>query len=70
MKILNGILAKRFRVYVGGELERTTNFNGVYKLIALYTDFFEWNSQEQIAYWKEALKTKQLYIDTNITIKF
>lgn len=60
---------KRFKVYVGGEVERTTNWKGVERLLELWSDFPRYDAKERKSIRAEWLRRKYVYIDANITAK-
>jgi len=64
--ILRHIIDKRFRVVIAGEVERHTNFFGLIKLLAAYSDFFEYSTLEQKKYLTNAVATNEFNIDANI----
>lgn len=68
-KLIQQLLNKNFSVYVGGEFERRTNFLGLMKLFADYSDFLKYTNKEQKEMLKEWLKIKEIYIDANIYVK-
>lgn len=67
---MNKLLGKRFKVWVGGEVERTTNFLGLLGLLHRFSDFFEYTPAEQRATVKEWLNSRRVYVDVNITATF
>lgn len=71
MQSLISVLAgKRFSILVGGEFERRTNFLGLMKLLAHYSDFFNYTEREQLAYLSKFVTYKVAVVDSNITVKF
>lgn len=59
----------KYKVYVGGEKERTTDVLGLLQLLADYSDFFQYTKKEKTKYLKDSIKEKTFYIDANITCK-
>ncbi|HUD45129.1 MAG TPA: hypothetical protein VMR41_06300 [Patescibacteria group bacterium] len=68
-KQLANLIGKKFSVYVGGEFERMTDFIGFMKLLANWSDFFEYTKQEKQIAFSDLLNTKILSIDSNIFVK-
>lgn len=66
---LANLIGKKFSVYVSGEFERLTDFLGFMKLLASYSDFFEYTTQEKKIAFSDLLDTKILTIDANIFVK-
>lgn len=54
---------------VNGELERTTDFLGLLKLLHGYSDFHQYTKKEQRDFIKQSIKNGNVYIDANITCK-
>lgn len=67
---MKSLIKKRFKVIVGGEVERTCNFLGVLGLLYRFSDFFDYTPAEQNSTVKEWLKTRRVYVDANITATF
>ncbi len=67
---MENLIGKRFRVIVGGELERTTNFDGLLTLLHRFSDYFDFTPAERRQYWKKTFESKRAYIDANITCMF
>ena len=67
---MRNLINKRFKVIVGGELERTCNFNGLLGLLHRFSDFFDYTPAEQNSAIKEWVKTRRVYVDANITATF
>jgi len=68
-KLLADLIGKRFSVYVEGEFERTSDFMGFVKLLADYTDFFQYSSNEKKAWFTSLIKAREVHIDSNIYVK-
>lgn len=68
-KLLDQLTGKKFDVYIGGEVESTTNFLGFMRLLADYSDFFLHGKVTQKDYLEELLADGVGYIDANITVK-
>ena len=60
---------KNFSVYVSGEFERRTDFLGLMRLFANYSDYLGYTNREQKAMLKKWLKIKEIYIDATISVK-
>lgn len=72
-KELKKLISKKFRVTICGEYERTTNFIGLMRLLAQYSDFFEFSPREQLDWLKGKTYEKgriSIYIDGNITVSY
>ena len=69
-KNLKILVDKTFSVYVENEFERKTNFLGLMKLLADYSDFFLYSCVDQKVEINKWIKTGQIYIDANILVKF
>ena len=67
-KLLLALIGKRFSVYVGNEFERTCDFMGLMKLLADYTDFFQYNTNEKTHYLSSLITHRVLTVDVNITV--
>lgn len=61
--------SKRFNVWVGGEIERTTNWNGVKALLTNYSDFPQYTAGERKAFMAKSARNAGVYIDANIYCK-
>jgi len=61
--------SKRYKVMVGGELERTTDGLGLMLLLHKYSDFGSYTAKEKATYLKESLENGWFYIDDNIVVK-
>jgi hypothetical protein len=61
---------KRFSVYVSGEFERFTDFWGVMKILAHYSDFFEYTKLEREGELLSWYSDREIYVDANIYLKF
>lgn len=68
-KLLANLIGKKFSVYVGGEFERMTDFLGFMKLLANYSDFFEYTSKEKYEFISIVVSEKYAYIDKNVYVK-
>jgi len=60
---------KRFKVYVGGEVERTTNWKGVEKLMQDLSDVPAYSPAEKAEFLKSSARKGYVYIDADITAK-
>lgn len=69
MKTVSELKSKRFKVYVGGEIERTTNFSGVQKLLVDWSDFPQYTANERKAFMAKSARDGGVYIDANIYCK-
>jgi len=69
-KELSYLLDKDFKVYVGGEYERRTNFLGMMNLLAHRSDFFRFHSSQQQSFIKKCIKEKSIYVDADILLTF
>ena len=67
--LVSEMKAKRFKVYVGGEVERTTNWKGVEKLMGNWSDVPAYSPAEKASFLKESARKGYVYIDANITAK-
>lgn len=63
------LVDSKFKVFVGGEFERQTNFWGLAKLITHYTDFSNWTTSEKNQFLKELVETKSQLIDSTISVR-
>jgi len=59
----------KFKVFVGGEFERYTNFWGLAKLITHRTDFGHWTPSEKNQYLKELVTSGFQRIDSEVLVK-
>lgn len=66
---LHLLIDRKYKVYVVGEYERTTNFIGLMQLLHQYSDFFSGDRFEQVRDIKQWIKDGSIYIDANITLK-
>ena len=67
--IMANLIGKKFSVYVGEEFERMTDFIGLMKLLAKYSDFFEYSRREQVDYLRNSFPGGCIRIDSNIFVK-
>ena len=69
-KILANLIGKKFSVYVGGEFERMTDFLGFIKLLADYSDFFNYTRKEQFEILNNIMGNNRfVVVDSNIFVK-
>lgn len=61
--------SKRFKVFVGGEVERTTNWKGVLKLLNNWSDYPHYTQNECEAFMIRSARNNGVYIDVNIYCK-
>ena len=66
LKTVKELKASRFKVWVGGEVERSTNWKGVQKLLADWSDFPQYTANERKAFMAKAVRDGGVYIDANI----
>ena len=69
MKTIAELKSKRFRVYVFGEVERTTNWRGVQKLLWGWSNYDRYTAEERKSFLASAKRTGIVYIDANISCK-
>lgn len=67
---MDKLIKKRFKVWVGGEVERTCNFLGLLQLLKNYSDFFEYTQTEMRFEIQKWVKERRVYVDANITATF
>src|SRR5262245_8935650 len=58
---------ERFRVIVNGEVERTTNWKGVEKLLQDFSDVPRYTAAERAAFFKRSARRGYVYVDADIT---
>lgn len=63
------LVDSRFKVFVGSEYERTTNFWGLAQLLADYADFGKYTTAEKNKYLSDLTKNGTARIDANISVK-
>ena len=68
-KLLANLIGKKFSVYVGGEFERMTDFIGFTKLLANYSDFYQYTTSERYEFLKGLVETRYAQIDADIYVK-
>ncbi len=61
---------KRFKIVVGGEVERSCNFLGLLGVLHRFSDFFSYTPAEQRTAVNEWLSSRRIYVDANITATF
>lgn len=61
---------RRFKVWVGGEIERTTNWKGVLKLLRDWSDWPLYTASERLRSMNEWRNQRYVYVDANITCTF
>lgn len=68
-KLISWLISKKYDVYVGGDLERETDFWGMLSLISERSGFmslFDREKDETIAEW---IEKREIYVDTDVFIK-
>lgn len=69
MKTVTELKSKRFKVFVGGEVERTTNWKGIESLLENWSDFPQYTAGERKAFMAKSARDAGVYIDANIYCK-
>lgn len=69
MTTIQELKRKRFKVFVCGEVERTTNWNGIERLLANWSDFPQYNARERKTFMARSARHNSVYVDANIYCK-
>lgn len=67
--LIEYLISKKYKVFVGGEWERDTDLFGAISLLAKYSDFMDKSDDVKDALLKEWIEKSEIYIDSNIYIK-